>query len=306
MTLPYFARLICLSLACFFVLHLLFGLSVRAAEPYWRRITKRSQPDAAAQLLLGVRFFPPLAALLLVLSLCVPSYLWLEVPGSAEEAGLACLFAALLAVLSIGFGAFRAALAVARSRRYVLENASRSLMLSGIRSPRLHVPHALAESLPAETLAVALRHEEAHRESRDNLKRLLLLLTPDALPGLASFRKLDRDWAKFAEWAADDRAVAGDRHRAVQLAEALLQAAKLGTVAAPLAPISLLLTADEDLAARVDRLLAPQPANGNPAGNTARWPMKSLALGAAALAVGIGVNPGTLYRVHELLEFLMH
>ena len=123
-------------------------------------------------------------------------------------------------------------------------------------------------ALPAEQLAAALRHEEAHRVSRDNLKRLLLLLTPGLLPGLHGFHAIERGWARFTEWAADDEAVAGDAHLSLYLAAALVRIARMGGAPAPSPLATSFLGDSRELSARVDRLLSPAPAaparTGNP------------------------------------------
>src|SRR2546430_1176329 len=82
-------------------------------------------------------------------------------------------------------------------------------------------PRAILEALSAEQLAAALRHERAHRISRDNLKRLCILSAPDILPFLGGSAELERGWAKFAEWAADHAAADGNPDRSLSLAAAL-------------------------------------------------------------------------------------
>ena len=112
---------------------------------------------------------------------------------------------------------------------------------------------------PPGQLAAALRHEEAHRISRDNLKRLLLLLAPGLLPGLHGFGAIERGWARFSEWAADDDAVAGDAHRSLSLAAALVRVARMGG-SAPVSPLTAAFLGDSrEISARVDRLLSPAP-----------------------------------------------
>jgi hypothetical protein len=72
--------------------------------------------------------------------------------------------------------------------------------------------------------------------SRDNWKRLLIAMAPDLVPFAVRRRGLERSWARYAERAADDRAVAGSAHRSVALAAALVRVARLGAAApAPLA-----------------------------------------------------------------------
>src|SRR5205807_3433126 len=127
--------------------------------------------------------------------LCVPSYLWLEPAGATENIGIWCLTAAMLAGSVWGISLARAARAVVGSFRYmrrcqevgreargavwVVESSAPVLGLAGIIHPRLVISRGLVTALSSDQLAAALRHERAHGVSRDNLKRLLILLAPD-------------------------------------------------------------------------------------------------------------------------------
>ena len=217
----------------------------------------------------------------------MPSYLWLEPEATVEQVGVGCLAAAMLSVVSWGISARRGLRAIALSIRYerycrrlgqetqldrentrvwVIEDAAGLFALAGIFHPRLVISREVLQNLSAVELEAALRHERAHGTSHDNLKRLLLLLAPNILPfsmwgGLAS---LERGWAQFAEWAADDNAVNGDSRRAVSLAGALVRVANMG-VLTEASPLMTSLVADgRDLEARVNRLLGAAPGGEYP------------------------------------------
>jgi hypothetical protein len=158
--------------------------------------------------------------------------------------------------------------------------------------------------LSRDQLDAALRHEHAHWTSRDNLKRLVLMLAPDMLPFLHGFRNLEQAWARYTERAADDRAVAGDAGLSLSLATALVRVSRLGIAPRASALVAPLLATDDDLPARIQRLLtaAPRAETHEP------W-MGCLFAGAAAMLSGalltVGLQPALLYPVHRLLEHLI-
>src|SRR4029077_12109018 len=96
-----------------------------------------------------------------------------------------------------------------------------------------------------------------HRISRDNLKRLLLMLAPGLIPFVNPWQRLERSWARFTEWAADDMAVVGHPGRSLALASALVRVARAGPYPYPPPLVASLVGSGADLAARVNRLLDP-------------------------------------------------
>lgn len=321
MILPYFLRLVCLSLACFFLIHLVLGLGISALAPLTLNRVKRLKPGSAAGLLLAARLFPSVAAVLVVAGICVPSYLWLEPDAAVEQVGLVCLAAAIVSVVNLAASMWRGSRAIVLSMRYNrrtggeartlgeeipvvwMDQGAGLIALAGIFRPRLVVSREVARELSADQLAVALLHERAHWSSRDNLKRLLMLLAPDALPFrfrfFAGLEALERGWVRFTEWSADDRAVCGDPHRSLALAGALVRVARLGNRSA-ISPLMTSLMADaSDLEARVERLLA-----GALGGERLRWRMAAILVLTAAV-VAVWTAPATLQAAHELLEQLI-
>jgi beta-lactamase regulating signal transducer with metallopeptidase domain len=241
-----------------------------------------------------------------VAAICVPSYLWLEPGEAAEEVGWTGVVAALLAIAIWGTSILRGVRLGLRSREWLkrhagtIESGVPVLAMAGIFKPRLVVSRAVQQLLTADELVVAMRHEVAHHAAADNLKRLLIALAPGLLPGWHGFGTLERNWQRFAEWAADDDAVDGDNARSLALASALVRMARLRGVSAPLA--AGLLDGD-DLAARVDRLLHPriaEPWNAQPIAITA-----AATVTAAASIAAVAMRPASLESAHRLLEQLI-
>jgi hypothetical protein len=296
MTVSYTLRLECLSLAVFLLVHGAVGLAVALAARPVVRIAERMSPRSAARLLLGLRLLPTVAACFVVAAFCVPSYLWLEPEGSAEEVGWLCLFAAAACAAMWGASLANAAKAVQRSLRYARlceDTGAPVLMLAGIFRPHLVISRIVRGALSPEQLAAAVRHEQAHRRAGDNLARLLFAATP-RLPG---FRLLEEAWSRASEWAADDESVAGDIDRSLCLASTLVRVARLGIV-----PLEVSFVGDgAGLAHRVDRLLQARPYS----------PPKSLrlllsaAIASALPLALIAVQAGALQSAHRLLEHLM-
>jgi hypothetical protein len=306
MTGAYVVRLIGLCLATFFLVQLAVGAAAMALTPRVLRAASRMRARAAARVMLWLRWAPAVAGLLVVGTVCVPSYLRFEPGNTGEEMGPACVAGAALALAVWTLAMIRGFKCVALSRRRLRggaeAGASGPLMaMAGILRPRLVISPAVVEALSAEQLDAALRHERAHGAAHDNLKRLLLVFTPGLLPGARGFGEVERQWARFAEWAADDDAVAGDPDRALALAGALVRVARLGSTAVPLA--SCLLEGD-DLTERVERLL-------HPAGPE-RAERRRGALGAASAAAALAMvaalawNPAALEAAHHLLEHLVN
>jgi len=317
---------LCLSLAAFFLVHLAVGLMVLAITPAAVRKAGRIAPRSATRWLLALRLAPLGCSVFVVAAFCVPSYLWLEPETAVEQVGFVCLGSALLGLAVWCVSIARVVRAAARSLRYIarcrragistelegdpspvwiMEGATGSLMLAGIVRPRLFISRRVITALSADQLQAAVRHESAHRVSRDNLKRLLMLLAPGVLPCFRGFESLEAHWARYTEWAADDSAVDGDSGRSLSLAAALVRVARLTPASYPSPVIASMLDEGRDLAARVDRLLRGAPVSGKPSRG-----MPVVTASAAVVLTGMLVSamlqPATFHSVHRLLEELIH
>lgn len=322
MILPYAARLVCLCFASFFLLHGILGLAVWASAPSATRAGESIAPRTAARILFGLRMLPSVLAAAAVAALCIPSYLRLEGNVAGERVGLWCCAAALLGVAICADSLARGAKALwistmysfrckrgqfaqnrAKGARIVPTDSGFALVaLMGLIRPKIVISRAVLGALSADELDSALEHEHAHLKSHDNFKRLLLALAPEIFPFSRGFAALERSWARYREWAADDEAVAGDSRRSLALASALVRIARMGIVTVP--PLaSSLCAANDELSARVERLLgAPKRVQAN------RGKGRMLATAATAIAMGclaLALQPFTLHSVHILLERLI-
>jgi Zn-dependent protease with chaperone function len=318
MNASYALRLVLLSLAAFFFMNLTLGFAMSRLSRIAIRKAAALPAGPAANFLFALRVVPSLLAIVVVVAVCVPSYLWLEPEMSTEAIGGVCAAAAILALAGWGHSLCRTARAARKTARYlsqcrrggqrtqaalVLDAGPPVIALAGVLRPEIVMSRDVIRSLPPEQVEAALQHELAHRQSRDNLKRLLLLALPDMAPGLGSaYAALDRGWACQAEWAADDAAAQGNAARSISLAEALVRVARMSVAESP-APLACSFASD-DLSARVERLLS-----GNALREPdARWPRRLLAgvfaIPAIAVAVAV-IHPAVLLPAHELLETLM-
>jgi len=317
---PYALRLACLSLACFFLLNLTVGLGVAAASHPILRIASRRSPRDAARILLWMRLFPSALAISIVALLCVPSYLYLEPHFDTESIGVLCGLAAILGAALLCAAVVRTMLAIVRSTR-MLRHWKRTasplriagatclqvpagrpvIALAGLFRSRLLVSSDILETLAVDELELAISHERAHAASADNWKRLLFALAPDAAPFLKIYGSMERGWAKFTEWAADEAAAQGDLRRSLSLAAALVRVARMTSGPELPAAMSPLVADRAGLAERVERLLSPVAV-----------PMrKSSALLLTAVASTTAIvaalcQPAMLSSVHEILEHLIH
>ena len=319
MILPYAARLVCLCFASFFLLHGILGLAVWASAPSATRAGESLAPRTAARILFGLRMIPPIFAAAAVAALCVPSYLRLEGNVAGERVGLWCCAAALLGLAICADSLARGAKALWITRMYGLrckrgqfaQNSAKGaqivttdsgfalVALTGMIRPKIVISRAVLGALSTDELESALEHEHAHLKSHDNFKRLLLALAPEIFPFSRAFDALERSWARYREWAADDDAVAGDSRRSLSLASALVRIARMGAaIVPPLA--SSLCAANDELSARVERLLGTQQRTEARVRRGAMFATAAAAIAAACVALAL--QPFTLYSVHILLE----
>jgi len=326
LSLTYTWRLLCLCCASFFVLHLALAVATRLSAGTAVRMAARMKPSSAARFLFFVRISPMMLTVLALIAFCIPSYLWLEPEAAGEKVGFVCFLMAGLGAAIWALSITRVVSAVSGTVQYLhqcerhgrkihvpgepipallLADKAPVLAVAGVVHPRLVISKAVLRGLTADQRDAALRHERAHRTSRDNIKRFLILLSPDVLPFLRAFTALERSWAKFTEWAADDQAVEGDSQRALSLASALVHVAKMGSKPKLSYLFSSLMDDDQELTERVDRLLRPQPSPGKPAEVLVPFLTSTGALMAATAAVVL-LWPGSLSLVHQALERLVH
>lgn len=323
---PYLIRLLSLGLASFFLLNVGAGAILAALAPAAVRMAGRMDPRRAARFLFAIRLFPSAFSCLLVVALCVPSYIRLEPEAASESVGVFCLAAAVLGAVAWGISLFRGVRAIAGSAQFlrdcrrslsktslpgqvtpvwVVENPALVFALAGVIRPRFVISSEVLTVLSPYQLELALLHERAHNLSHDNFKRLLVILTPDPIPFVHPPRAIEQNRAKFTEWAADDEATGGDADRSLSLAATLVSVARAGAWPNP-SPLlaSFVNHSGADLEARVDRLIEPA-ASQRTSLKSFSWLVNAAFAVIACAIVLLALNPPVLSFVHEILEHLI-
>lgn len=310
-----------LAFTWFVILNTTLSMLIAAIADRVAVHTRQRHPRTRARTLLSLRLLPSATSLTFVAVVFVPSYLRLE-PRNFDEAfgwtttasaiGATLLFAtACIRGVRACWRATRRARACVRAGRSIalpsaplpvscIDSRDAAMTLVGIWRARLLVTQPLVDVLTSDEMEAAVAHEIAHYRAWDNLKRLVIHGSPDALSLLAAGRRLDREWTLAAEHAADARA-AQDPGTALALASALVKIARLTPAPAfDLAPASPLIGGD-GIASRIERLINPVPADRR--SGSARVLRCSLGL-AGVIAFAFSYLP-LLSAVHSASEVLV-
>jgi Zn-dependent protease with chaperone function len=267
-----------LGFTWFLVLNMALSLAAAAGARHAIRLLARASGAARARWLLALRLVPAAASVVFVVAVFLPSFLRLEPRNFDEAFGITTTTFAVGACVLLAAAVWRGAAALAdawhRTRAwlkparrihlpacsvdaYCLPGGPPAMTLVGVIRPKLLVTRQLLDLLSDEELRAAVEHESGHRSSWDNLKRLLIRATPDALSVLPVCRQIEQEWALAAEHAADAHA-AHDHACGLALASALLKVARLtGPEAA--ASLASPLVGGDAIASRVARLIEPAP-----------------------------------------------
>jgi hypothetical protein len=271
---------------------------------------------ASSANLLILRLLPAAGGLLIALTVVLPAFLSREPYQQHEAAGPVLTLLAVLSSLTLCLGIWRSwrAYTTTRSlvrnwgplRRWVLANGQEVkvvdipeplvAVLGGWR-PQIVIAECVISACSEEEFRQVVAHENAHVSTRDNLKQLLLIATPDVLDWTSLGAHLTQRWRAAAELEADQRATENDPRKRVALAAALIKVARaLGGVQRVRPELSMPVVSD-DVEARVRHLLAP-PATPLGATNV------NAVVVSCALLIPVAALP--LYPwVHELIEGLV-
>jgi Zn-dependent protease with chaperone function len=306
-------RGIAVSLTFFVLLYCLLSAMVAVA---WRSLKwLHATEQSLAGLLFASRVLPFVASVGITFAFVVPSFQLLEPRSIDEGMGAVPLALGVCALLLIAGGCFRVIAAQTKTSRVVarwLEGAhplnagaqtvtfcsrreAPPLTLVGVRRPRVLVSESTVALLSHEELHIALKHEVAHMQSRDNLKKLIFRFCP--FPGMA---KLESAWSQSAELAADDAAVS-NLDDAVDLAAALVKLSRLVPVEA--APVCTVGFVTGSISARVARLLAWNEAGKAQPMRIRLWYAVPPAL--VALSCVFATYGPALALTHEVTEWLV-
>jgi hypothetical protein len=267
-----FAGTLCLVLVAVYGLTSLL-LSILVAG-LWRAGLARTRSTSGE--LLALRLLPSAGAVFLTFTIVLPAFLIYEPHHEVEQVGPLLVMLAVFALVTVGGGILRgwrawvAATALLRN----CGPADRSRIIAGQTVDIFDVPEPLVavvgawrpRLVAARTVLAAcsdgefrqvIAHEAAHVSAHDNLKLLLLLVSPDALAWMPTGEALTARWRAVAELEADALSTGADRYKRVALASALLKVARLSTGTPRQFAVLSMPIALDDVEGRVRQLLAP-------------------------------------------------
>ena len=309
---------VAVSLDCFLLLYCLLSVLV---ETLWRPVRPSHVAQrSVATILFGLRILPLVGSLIITFALVVPSFQLMGPIPIHEHMGAVPLALGVCALLTIACGVFRAIAAQTRTTRAVtcwLEGArplkvkadsavafqsrreSPPLIIVGVLRPRIFVSESTVGLLSPEELRMALKHEQEHLKSRDNLKRLILTFCP--FPGMA---RLEKAWSQATELAADDASVSNQRD-ALDLAGALVKLSRLVPVKVPAKAAPLYGTGfvAGSISERVAFLLDWDEASKSRRVHIRAWFIVPFAV-AVSLLVSVANRP-VLTLTHQITEWLV-
>ncbi len=306
------------SLSFFLLLYGVLSLLVMRGWRLAHRVGRKLSAQRLANLLFGLRTLPFAAAFLITAIFVVPSFLLLEPRVVAEPIGEIPLTLGAACLLLLGAGVWNAINAQRKTSHAVsgwlrdsttdshcypvplfrIRPSTPALAVAGGLSPRVLLSDAAAASLSAQELDAALKHEIAHVERRDNLKKLLFRFF--TLPGL---KALESAWSEAAEMSADDAAVSNSRE-ALDLASALI---KLSRFAPPqksaVLATGLAHASGSALNARIARLVSWDETHlSQPSGSLLKYGVPALVGTALCVMATYGV---VLVDMHKMTEWLV-
>jgi len=311
-------RCLGVSLSFFLILYGTLSLIVMRGWPLAYRACAKMPARRIANLLFTLRILPFAAASLVTAIFVVPSFLLLEPRVVAEPIGEIPLTLGGICLVVLGVGIWNAVSAQRKTAHAVsgwlrdattesncypvplfrIRPSSPALAVAGGLSPRVLLSDSAAALLSPYELDAALKHEIAHVQRRDNLKKLLFRLF--SFPGLSS---LESAWSEAAELAADDAAVSNSRE-ALDLASALI---KLSRFAPPqkkaILATGLAQAQSSALNARIERLISWDESHHNtPPESFLRYAMPAL----LALSLWVVATYGVvLADMHKMTEWLV-
>ena len=309
------------------VLLVVFGLLMALLDVLLLALTKTllarlgRRPDA----ILAVRSLPAGLAFIVTVFVFVPGWWSREPLNTGETASAFLLSLALLAILPLVQGGYRAVrmLVKTRARLRLWRGRSRgassalatfevvevkspdlALCVGGYLRPTIYASSDVMRSLDPEELSAALAHEVSHATTRDPLRLLWMGSCPDFLRLLRLDEPWRRAFARGCEFAADAGASRGNPEMALDLASALLKVARLrtfhplGAEAMADVAVSPAFSSRVDLEARVEALANPSAEVGMALTRLRLW-MFAVALLAFCAAGMMAAEP-----VHNAVEEL--